>query len=100
MNNDEHLARSRRKFMARTALLGGTMALQGILPAWARSKENADLQGLTALSGQAFSLNVAPGTSSIDGQIGRSILINGHLPAPLLRWREGDEITLNVTNHL
>lgn len=100
MNNDEHLARSRRKFIARTALLGGTMALQGILPAWARSKENADLQGLTALSGQAFSLNVAPGTSSIDGQIGRSILINGHLPAPLLRWREGDEITLNVTNHL
>jgi FtsP/CotA-like multicopper oxidase with cupredoxin domain len=27
-------------------------------------------------------------------------LINGQLPAPLLRWREGDNVTLRVTNDL
>jgi CopA family copper-resistance protein len=26
--------------------------------------------------------------------------VNGHLPAPVLRWREGDEVVLNVTNRL
>jgi len=26
--------------------------------------------------------------------------VNGQLPAPLLRWREGDDITLRVTNHM
>ncbi|MFT4560935.1 MAG: FtsP/CotA-like multicopper oxidase with cupredoxin domain [Gammaproteobacteria bacterium] len=27
-------------------------------------------------------------------------MINGQLPAPLLRWREGDNVTLRVTNDL
>ncbi|MGR8948532.1 MAG: copper resistance system multicopper oxidase [Gammaproteobacteria bacterium] len=55
---------------------------------------------VSPLSGTEFNLDVAAATSAIDGKVGRSVLINGHLPAPLLRWREGDEITLNVTNHL
>jgi CopA family copper-resistance protein len=27
-------------------------------------------------------------------------VINGSLPGPVLRWREGDQVTLRVTNHL
>lgn len=36
----------------------------------------------------------------IDGRRGEGITMNGQLPAPLLRWREGDDVILNVTNML
>lgn len=81
-------------------MLGSTLAFQRVLPAWARSGIETNVSGLAALSGTTFDLNVAKATSTIDGEMGRSILVNGHMPAPLLRWREGDEITLRVTNHL
>ena len=91
---------SRRKFVHSVAMLGGTLAFQSALPAWARSGLETSVSGLAALSGTAFDLNVANAISTIDGEPGRSILVNGHLPAPLLRWREGDDITLRVINHL
>jgi CopA family copper-resistance protein len=81
-------------------MIGGALAFQTSLPAWARSGLSADLGGLKALSGTQFDLHVAGMQHSIDGEQGRAVLINGQLPAPLLRWREGDELTLNVTNHL
>ena len=91
---------SRRGFVHGVAGLGGSLALQGLLPAWARGGEETHLSGLSPLSGKIFDLNISHATSTIDGVEGRSILVNGHLPAPLLRWREGDDITLRVTNHL
>jgi|TARA_Y100000815_G_C13343020_1_gene500815 CopA family copper-resistance protein len=36
----------------------------------------------------------------IGGKAGLATGINGTLPAPLLRFREGDDVTLNVTNRL
>lgn len=91
---------TRRKLLSTAKVLGGALALQNTLPAWARSGRETDLSGLKALSGSTFDLNVASNTSTIEGKIGSSILVNGQLPAPLLRWREGDNITLRVTNHL
>ncbi|MCE2510563.1 MAG: copper resistance system multicopper oxidase [Alphaproteobacteria bacterium] len=89
---------TRRKFLSATASAGGLIACQALLPAWARSA--SDLSGLRALSGTAFDLKVASTPVSIDGQSGRAVTVNGQLPAPLLRWREGDEIILRVTNEL
>jgi CopA family copper-resistance protein len=100
MKKNEQSEMSRRRFVRGAAMLGGALAFQSVLPAWARSGPETRLSALPALSGSMFDLNIAKATSIIDGQPGRSILINGHLPAPLLRWREGDEITLRVTNHL
>lgn len=91
---------SRREFIRTTSMLGGAFVSQSLLPAWARSGSDANLSGLVALSGRDFDLSIAEATSTIDGEIGRSILVNGLLPAPLLRWREGDEINLRVTNQL
>lgn len=90
----------RRQFLQATAMVGGTLAFQATLPAWARSGTGADLKGLMALSGSQFDLHVASTKHAIASKQGRAILINGQLPAPLLRWREGDELTLNVKNHL
>src|SRR5207244_8650244 len=30
----------------------------------------------------------------------KATLVNGSLPAPTLKWREGDTVTIAVTNHL
>ncbi|MEM8496639.1 MAG: copper resistance system multicopper oxidase [Pseudomonadota bacterium] len=90
----------RRQFLRNTALLGGAIAFQAKLPAWAKSGRNTDLSGLKAMAGSQFALQVAATKHAIDGKQGRAVLINGQLPAPLLRWREGDALTLNVTNQL
>ena len=37
---------------------------------------------------------------NLTGQPGIATAVNGRLPAPLLRWREGDTITLRVSNRL
>ena len=91
---------SRRELIRMTGLLAGAVASRPLLPAWARSGSATDLSGLPALSGQVFDLDIAAATRTIDGKPGRAILVNDQLPAPLLRWRQGDEITLRVTNRL
>ncbi len=91
---------SRRKLLENAA--GGSLALSAsaILPAWARSANANDMKGLTTLSGEEFRLRAAPARHLIDGRQGRTIAINGQLPAPLLRWKEGDDVTLHLTNDL
>ncbi|MEM7543171.1 MAG: copper resistance system multicopper oxidase [Pseudomonadota bacterium] len=88
--------RSRRRFLHHS-LLGCAAAC---LPAWARAGANAPLRGISPVSSAMFQLDVREKSVVIDKQIGRAICINDQLPAPLLRWREGDQVTLAVTNHL
>lgn len=100
MISDKPLKPDRRRFLQGSALAGGAFAFHTALPAWARSGPLTDVSGLAALSGKQFDLNVAKARRSIDGKLANAVLVNGQLPAPLLRWREGDEITLNVSNSL
>lgn len=88
---------SRRKFVT---TLAGAAAMSPFLPAWAKSDGAANLGGLRPLGGREFHLTAARDRAVIDGRKGRAITINGQLPAPLLRWREGDEITLHLKNDL
>ena len=74
------------------------MCAAATLPPWARAA--ADMSGVRALSGSVFDLEVAAMRHVVDGQQGKAVLVNGQLPAPLLRWREGDEIEINVSNRL
>ncbi|MEL7537056.1 MAG: copper resistance system multicopper oxidase [Pseudomonadota bacterium] len=85
----------RRQLLTRSLGLG-TAAL---LPAWARS-DAADLSGERMLNGREFDLSVSAKKVRIDGKSGNAVLVNGQLPAPLLRWREGDDLTLRVANRL
>ena len=84
---------SRRQFLATGA--GAT-----VLPAWAIGGHPHALKGLTPVSGDLFNLNITEAQLSVDGRLGHSVLVNGHLPAPLLRWREGNDLTIRVTNYL
>lgn len=90
----------RRLFLTSTVAAGGFAAATSLLPAWAQSAAPLTSAGLPALTGTRFDLNVGHTPVTIDGRGSRAVTINGHLPAPVLRWREGDDITLNVTNGL
>ncbi|HEY5646775.1 MAG TPA: copper resistance system multicopper oxidase, partial [Pseudomonadales bacterium] len=96
MQTRRHAPISRRRFLEQV----GVVAAAAALPAWARGGVHTDLTGLRPGSGTRFDLSIAHHPRRIDGRTGHAVLVNGELPAPLLRWREGDVVTLNVTNEL
>jgi len=88
---------SRRRFVQGLAL-GGTAALLGgfAKPSWALAKSNKS----HALSGTEFKLEVAEMPVDYTGAARIATVVNGQLPGPLLRWREGTTVTLRVTNRM
>jgi CopA family copper-resistance protein len=52
------------------------------------------------LSGTEFDLTIAALPVNYTGRQRSATAVNGQIPAPLLRWREGDTVTLRVTNRL
>jgi CopA family copper-resistance protein len=50
------------------------------------------------LSGTEFDLRIGETAVNITGRAGTALTINESLPGPLLRWREGDTVTLRVAN--
>lgn len=90
----------RREFLQSSLLLGGALGWQSLLPAWAQSGALNTQAGIPALQGNDFDLTVAAARSAIAGKRAKHITLNGQFPAPLLRWREGDEVVLRVRNEL
>jgi CopA family copper-resistance protein len=97
----DKLALPRRQFL-RAAILGGAGAgLAGVTPAWARSVSHgvaAKAQG--TLSGEDIRLTIAEAAFPVDGRMGHAVTINGTVPAPLLRLREGQNVRITVDNQL
>lgn len=54
----------------------------------------------TVLSGTEFNLEIGETPVNITGKRRIGTVVNGQIPAPLLRWREGDTVTLRVSNRL
>ncbi|MEQ1528765.1 MAG: copper resistance system multicopper oxidase [Methylococcales bacterium] len=52
------------------------------------------------LTGTEFTLRIAETTVNFTGTAALATTINGSIPAPTLRWREGDTVTLHVINQL
>jgi CopA family copper-resistance protein len=52
------------------------------------------------LTGTDFDLRIGPIPINITGSDRTAFAVNGSVPAPLLRWREGDTVTLRVANSL
>lgn len=50
--------------------------------------------------GRREALRVAQAVVRVTGKPATAVLLNGELPGPLLRLREGDELTVDVTNNL
>ncbi|MDE0207953.1 MAG: copper resistance system multicopper oxidase [Candidatus Tectomicrobia bacterium] len=90
---------SRRNFLQFVAGAGAAYGAADLMPAWARSASDGN-PGLPALTGTDFDLTIGKFPVRVHGRTTEAIGINGSVPAPLIRLREGDEVTLKVTNTL
>jgi len=92
-----HSTSSRRTFVKSLAA-GGAFAGLGLWrqPVWALTSPGQP----TVLSGSQFDLTIDSMNVDFTGRRRTAMAINGSIPGPLLRWREGDTVTLRVRNRL
>jgi CopA family copper-resistance protein len=91
---------NRRHFVSGTVGSGAALAMAGWMPAWAQPVSSGIVAPVPTVSGTDISLRIARQTMRVDGKISRAIGINGTVPAPLIRLREGQNVRLSVTNDL
>jgi len=90
---------SRRRFvlgLGATTLLAGLGFKPDLLSAAVRQAQT----GQKTLSGKVFNLNIGEQTVNFTGTSAIATTVNGSLPAPTLRFKQGDTVTLRVTNNL
>lgn len=85
---------SRRRFVQGLAGGGALAALGNWRAALAAPAAAAELRGTE------FHLEIGETPVNFTGAARIGTTVNGRLPAPVLRWREGDTVTLRVTNRL
>ncbi len=86
---------TRRRFVQGLA----SSAALGVLNSWP-ARLLAGGSSPAELSGTAFDLEIAELPVNYTGRISIATAVNGQVPAPLLRIREGDTVTIRVTNRL
>jgi FtsP/CotA-like multicopper oxidase with cupredoxin domain len=90
----------RRRFVQGLAAGGLLLGLPSILtPAWARAADTTT-GNAPVLQGTEFDLTIAETPVNFTGTPRMATTINGSIPGPTLRWREGDTVTIRVTNRL
>jgi CopA family copper-resistance protein len=93
----DHGTLSRRRFVQGLAA-GGAVAALGLWPknSWALSGAG----NTNILSGTQFDLTIGETPMNFTGRTRPAITVNGSLPAPILRWKEGTTVNLRVSNAL
>ena len=89
----------RRDFLRAAALSGAGVGLAGVMPAWAQSL-SPGLATLPTVSGADIALSIGKVAVRVDGKVSREIGINGTVPGPLVRLKQGERVRLRVTNTL
>ncbi len=88
------------KNLDRRQILGSGLALSTMLPSWARSATPGLAPGVPTLAGPDIDLTISRAHLHVDGRAGHAVTINGTVPGPLLRLREGQNVRLSVKNDL
>jgi CopA family copper-resistance protein len=95
-----HKALDRRTLLKAAGAGAGWLAFDSMMPAWAQTGSAGIAPATATLAGPEVALSVGHSPFSVGGRTGHAITINGTLPAPLLRLREGQNVRLSVTNGL
>ncbi|MGE4503685.1 MAG: copper resistance system multicopper oxidase [Thiomicrospira sp.] len=94
---------SRRRLLSNAIAGSAAIGVLGIAPwannAWAKPAYT-QLGSAPILSGNEFDFIVDQTPVNFSGKDRMAVTINGSLPAPTLRWREGETVTIRVTNRL
>lgn len=91
---EEGVSRWRRRILQGA---GAVVALAGFGPARLLAAGQATQ---AILRGTEFDLVIAPTPINFTGSPQVATAVNGQVPGPVLYWREGDTVTLRVTNRL
>jgi CopA family copper-resistance protein len=93
------LARPSRRTFVKGLAVGGVVAGLGLWrePAWAQGNVRRATETLT---GTEFDLRIGETLVDFTGSPKIAHTANGSIPAPILRWKEGDTVTLRVSNTL
>ncbi len=93
---------SRRDFLRYGGAVGALAGLDRLMPSWMAARGLPTRVEPGVLDGSAGPVDIVVGRTEIgvDGRAGTAITMNGTVPGPLIRFREGDEAVLRVTNAL
>ena len=90
---------TRRNLIRSTAALAAASALP--MPAWARGQSLSQARnGFGEVSGAEIDLAIGNHHFVTGGRSGHAVAVNGSVPGPLIRLREGQNVRLHVTNNL
>ncbi len=87
----------RRRFVQGLAA-GSALAAFDLLPLTASA--TAATLAPTLLQGMEFDLTIDNMSVNFTGAAASATVINGSIPGPILRWKEGSTVTIRVTNRL
>jgi FtsP/CotA-like multicopper oxidase with cupredoxin domain len=87
---------TRRRFVEGLAVTGAASLFWPSFAAVAQTQQ----PGPAILSGDRFDLTIGPLPVNVTGRRRTATVVNGSLPAPTLQFREGDTVTINVSNRL
>ncbi|MGD9812712.1 MAG: multicopper oxidase domain-containing protein, partial [Sphingobium sp.] len=90
----------RRALLRAAALSGAGLGLSSLFPAWAQTGTAGIGPTLPTLFGDDIRLTIGHSAFTVGRRTGHAVTINGTLPAPLIRLREGQNVRLHVTNAL
>ena len=91
---------SRRLLLKHAAALGLLAVMERLVPAHALTNTTANPGSQTVLSGDIIDLTIGEQLFLLDGRTGVAMTINGTIPGPIIRLKEGQLATLRVTNRL
>lgn len=90
----------RRMFLRGLGSAGGAAAFAAWMPAWAQPVSKGIGTDRPMVTGTDITLRIARETMTIDGRSSAAIGVNGTIPAPLIRLREGQKVRFDVVNDL
>ncbi|MGV3591210.1 MAG: copper resistance system multicopper oxidase, partial [Gammaproteobacteria bacterium] len=94
------LRRDRRRFLTQGTALGAASLLAPLFPAWAQNGTEGLGPQMPTLSGSDIALSIGHSQFTVGGKTGHAVTVNGTLPSPLIRLREGENFHVAVTNTL
>jgi CopA family copper-resistance protein len=91
---------SRRQVLGSASAGAALLALEGLLPAWARGGPGVWPPADPRSGAHEFDLEIARTPIMVDGRRGSAVTLNGGVPGPVMRFREGETVTIRVRNRL
>ena len=90
----------RRALLRAGAASGAGLGLAQALPAWAQPLSKGLVRPLPTMGGNDIALTIGQVSVEVDGKGSRAVGINGTVPGPLIRLKEGQRVRLRVQNTL